>query len=67
MTPSDTDVEMPFSVVEAATAAVPTPNTAPTHPDNARLVIIRTIVSAGAAILTDGFIIFPILWGMSLS
>jgi hypothetical protein len=34
MTPSDTDVENPFSVVEAATAAVPTPTTDPAHPDN---------------------------------
>ena len=35
MTPSDTEVENPFSVVDAATAAVLTPTTAPAHPDNA--------------------------------
>ena len=34
MTPSDTEVENTFSVVDAATAAVPTQTTAPAHPDN---------------------------------
>jgi hypothetical protein len=35
--PSETDVEIPFSVVDAATAALPTPMTAPAHPDKAKL------------------------------
>jgi hypothetical protein len=41
ITESETEVDNPFSVVEAATAAVPMPMAALTHPDNARAEEIR--------------------------
>jgi hypothetical protein len=34
--PSETEVDSPFSVEDAATAAVPIPTAAPTHPDKAK-------------------------------
>ena len=42
MTPSATDVEKPFSVEEAATAAVPTPTRAGAHALSAKLRLIKS-------------------------
>jgi hypothetical protein len=50
MTPSEIEVENPFSVVEAATAAVPTPTTALAHPDNASALISKIPTISGAVV-----------------
>ncbi len=73
MTPSDTDVDRPFSVDEAATAAVPTPMTAGAHPENrspdtSSIAMATPILAAveGAGFIwlagAESMLAFPGLW-----